>query len=88
MKDVLTHDDRVFIFLLMNRMRVNLPQTIFDLLLKTITNLKNGDFIKPYAPFGRVLSEILFSEGIVGKIKRTGPQAGMLKNKKCDVFSG
>ena len=87
-KDVLTHDDRVFIFLLMTRMRVNLPQTIFDFLLKTITNFKNGDFIKPCVPFGRVLSEIFFLEGIVDGIKKTGPKVGMLKNKKCDVFSG
>ena len=84
-KDILFYDDWVFIFLLMDQMRINLPRTIFNFLQKSIIVSRNQT--KSYIPFGRVLSEIFFKEGIVEFVRRNGPENGLLK-KNCEVFNG
>ena len=57
-QDILRYDDQAFIYLLMNDIRVNLPQSILNFLWKSILESRNQ--IKSYIPYGRVLSEIFF----------------------------
>ena len=92
-QDILRYDDQAFIYLLMNDIRVNLPQSIFNCLWKSISESRNQ--VKSYIPYGRVLSEIFFKEGIVDilkeRIAEDGPEncpENCLLKTKCEVFSG
>ena len=92
-QDILRYDDQAFIYLLMNDIRVNLPQSIFNCLWKSISESRNR--IKSYIPYGRVLSEIFFQEGIVDIIKEMIAEDGAenclencLLKTKCEICSG
>ena len=73
----------------MNDTRVNLPQSIFNYLWKSIYESRN--LTKSYIPFGRVLSEIFIQDELVDLITEDGlenyPENCLLKTK-CEVFSG
>ena len=88
-QDLLRYDDQVFIYLLMNDTRVNLPQSIFNYLWKSIYESRNQT--KSYIPFGRVLYEIFIQDELVDLITEDGlenyPENCLLKTN-CDVFRG
>ena len=83
MLNTLTYEDRVFIYFLVYRVRVNLPQSIFNYLRESIIASRTQHQI--FIPFAKVLS-ILFTRGrIVEAIRQNGPE-DVLEEVRCEIL--
>ena len=80
-QNVVNHDDKVFLYFVLNKIRVNLPQTIFNY-LKNCVDISRGQF-KSYIPYGRILSALIFKEGLMEIFQRLGPRYA-IEEEKCE----
>ena len=61
-RGTMSQEDRVIVFLLSYHFKINLPKTIFNHLKYSIAASRKQS--QAYIPYGRILSEIIFQEGI------------------------
>ena len=78
-RNVVNHDDKVFLYLVLNKIRINLLQTIFNYLKNCVDNSR-GQF-KSYIPYGRILSALIFKEGLMEIFQRLGPSYAIEEEK-------
>lgn len=76
-RSTLSHDDRIYIYLLTYHFRINFPKTIFSHLKYSIEISKTH--LQSYIPYGRIMSEIIFREGIWEMEKRIGPEHSLVE---------
>ena len=80
-RSTLSHDDRIFIYLLTNHFKINLPKTIFDHLKYSLEITRTRHIF--YIPYGRILSEIFIKEGIVEAVKKIGLEHSLIE-ERCE----
>ena len=79
----LTHDDKLLVYFLVNHVRVNLSQTIFNHLRYSITIYINQH--QSILPFGRVLSALFFNADIIRDVRFNRPE-NALEEERCEVL--
>ncbi|CAI8593751.1 unnamed protein product [Vicia faba] len=75
----LSHDDIIFVFLLIHHFKINLPKTILIRLKHAIEISRTQT--QSYIPYGRILSEIMIQDKIWELIKNNGPDNALVEER-------
>lgn len=81
--NTLTHDEKMFILLLLSNININLAQNLFNFLNESI--IVSISRHKSFILFGRLLSTLLYKAGIADSIQSVGSE-DFLESFSCEIF--